>query len=466
MPASRAAALYAARALLPQGWCDDVVLHWDAAGLLTEVTCGQAPAGWPRAAGPVIPGMPNLHSHAFQRAMAGLTETRSDPHDSFWSWRTLMYRFAARLQPQQLEAIARHLYVEMLQAGYTSVCEFHYVHHASSGQPYANPAEHAERLIAAAADAGIGLTLLPVLYQYSGFGAQPPLPQQARFIHTPESLLALLQDLRQRHPPHGALRYGAAPHSLRAVSPHSLEQLRTGLHQDDPGAPLHLHIAEQQAEVEACVAALGAPPVQWLLDHQPVDARWCLVHATHMTPAEYAALARSGAVAGLCPTTEANLGDGVFDAQRYLDAGGAWGIGSDSQASVCARAELRLLEYGQRLLQRSRNVLAAAHGGAHAAVADRLYPQAVSGGARAAGRPIDGLRVGQRADFLVLDADHPDLAERPAAQLLSGLVFCEHGASPIRDVYTGGQQVVSERVHRSQDTALQAYRAALRELLS
>jgi len=456
-------ALFATRALLPQGWCDDVVLRWDASGELTEAVAGQSAGTMRRARGPVIPGMPNLHSHAFQRAMAGRTETLDDPNDTFWSWRKLMYRFAQRLQPHHLQAISRHLYIEMLKAGYTSVCEFHYLHHALDAQPYANPAEHAERIIAGATESGIGLTLLPVLYQFGGFGEQPPLTRQARFINSPDAILAMLQRLRRSHPQNGNLRYGAAPHSLRAVSPDALDALRLGLHHDDPLAPLHIHIAEQVQEVDDCIAAWGARPVDWLLDHQPVDSRWCLVHATHMTPTEYDRLAESGAIVGLCPTTEANLGDGLFDARRYLAAQGAWGIGSDSHISVCPRAELRLLEYGQRLLHRSRNVLATQ---AAPAVADRLYQAALAGGASASGRPVDGLRPGHRADFLVLDADHSDLFDRASAQLLSGLIFCEHGGNPVRDVFVGGRQWVSDGVHAGEADALREYRAALVELLS
>jgi formimidoylglutamate deiminase len=455
--------LFAERALLPEGWRHNVLLRWDAHGLLTAVEPDVLPPkGVERAAGPVIAGMPNLHSHAFQRAMAGLTEYLGHPQDSFWSWRSLMYRFAGRLTPDTLEAVARQLYVEMAKAGYTSVCEFHYVHHDANGRPYANPAEHCERLIAAAADAGIGLTLLPVLYQQSGFGAKPPLPEQARFIASTDWMLGLLSGLRQSHPPHAGLRYGVAPHSLRAVTPATLEALRSGLHGDDPSAPIHIHIAEQTKEVDDCVAELGKRPVRWLLDNQPLDERWCLVHATHMTPDETADLAASGAVAGICPTTEANLGDGIFDGVDYLAAGGNWGIGSDSHVSVSLVEELRLLEYSQRLRDRRRNALASA---AAPVVADRLYTQAVAGGALATGRPVAGLTAGQSADFLVLDASHPNLMQRADQQLLAGLVFCQHGETPIRDVYAGGRRIVAAGRHEAEEAAARGYRQALAELL-
>ncbi|WP_342214377.1 formimidoylglutamate deiminase [Pseudomonas sp. CFBP 8758] len=455
--------LFAHSALLPGGWQRNVLLSWNAAGDLTTVACDAVPlAGTPVARGPVISGMPNLHSHTFQRAMAGLTETLGDPADSFWSWRTLMYRFAQRLQPRHLQAIGRHLYIEMLKAGYTSVCEFHYVHHDADGQRYANPAELSLRVVRAAEEVGIGMTLLPVLYQYGGLGQAEPLPHQRRFINSPEWILELRQHLQKAMPQNGNRRYGVAPHSLRAVSEASLSRLMDGLDADDPRAPVHIHIAEQTREVEECEAILGQRPVQWLLDRQPLDPRWCLVHATHMDDAEYAALARSGATVGLCPSTEANLGDGLFDAQRFLADKGRWGIGSDSNVAVNPWAELRLLEYGQRLLHRRRNVLASPDA---PVVADRLFDQSVKGGAQATGRSVAGLMVGQRADLVVIDSDAVNIAPGHPAQLLSSLVFCEHGNNLVRDVFVGGRQVIDDGQHALQVQALQGYRATLADLL-
>lgn len=463
-PTSHAqSSLFAHSALLPDGWQRNVLLSWNALGDLTTVSIDAVPtAGTPVARGPVISGMPNLHSHTFQRAMAGLTETLGDPKDSFWSWRTLMYRFAQRLQPRHLQAIGRHLYIEMLKAGYTSVCEFHYVHHGADGQPYANPAELALRVVRAAEEVGIGMTLLPVLYQYGGLGQAEPLPHQRRFINSPEWIFELRQHLQKAMPQNGNRRYGVAPHSLRAVSEASLSRLIQGLDREDPQAPVHIHIAEQTREVDDCVSILGQRPVQWLLDRQPLDRRWCLVHATHMDDAEYTALARSGAVVGLCPTTEANLGDGLFDAQRFLADKGNWGIGSDSNVAVNPWAELRLLEYGQRLLHRRRNVLASAEA---PAVADRLFAQAVSGGAQATGRSVGGLVVGQRADLVVIDSDAATIAPGNPAQLLSSMVFCEHGTHPVRDVFVGGRHVIDNGQHALQVEALHGYRATLADLL-
>jgi len=457
--------LFAEHAYLPGGWRRDVLLEWDVDGNLTTVEpdTRDVPASVARAAGPVMPGMPNLHSHAFQRAMAGLTEYRGSSAtgatDNFWSWRDLMYRFAERISPEGLASVAQWLYIEMLKAGYTSVCEFHYVHHTPDGGRYGNPAELAQRVVDAASASGIGMTMLPVLYQYSGFGARAPRDDQRRFINTPASLLELLGALRAARPENAALRYGVAPHSLRAVSEQSLRELLGGL---EGSAPVHIHIAEQTAEVDACVETEGARPVQWLLDRFDVDSRWCLVHATHVDANETLALAKSGAVAGLCLTTEANLGDGLFPAQEYLDAKGRIGVGSDSHIGVDWRAELRLLEYGQRLTRRQRNVLASAQ---TPYVADRLFDAALEGGAQATGRATGALQVGHRADWLVLDPNHASIAEHAPSAWLSGVVFCEHGETPIRDVYAGGDKVVDNRRHRDEEGAYARYRVALADLL-
>ena len=450
--------LFARDALLPGGWARDVLLQWDEAGRLCAVAPGSTlPAGVEQAAGPVLPGMPNLHSHAFQRAFGGLTEFRGQPQDSFWTWRSLMYRFAAAITPQQLEAIATGLYVEMLEGGYTSVCEFHYVHHDADGRPYADDAELSRCILRAAARAGIGLTLLPVLYQAAGFGGTPPGKDQRRFIRSTDSMLRLLERLGPECGAQGA-RLGLAPHSLRAVPPDSLAQVLAGLDAIDPTAPVHIHIAEQTAEVEACIAWSGQRPVEWLLDHAPVDERWCLVHATHMTPDECVRAARSGAVAGICPTTEANLGDGIFDASHWRAAGGRWGVGSDSHATVNAAEELLMLEYSQRLRDRQRNVLA---GPGHSFVATAMTLEAVAGGAQASGRSVGGLAVGQQADLVVLDANHPLLQGLPSPDtMLSAHVFASHRNSAIAAVRVGGRLAVQDGRHPLRQEAARALAAA------
>jgi formimidoylglutamate deiminase len=449
--------LFAADALLPCGWARNVLIEWDGAGRITQVTPGcTAPVGVAQAPGPLLPGMPNLHSHAFQRAFAGLTEYRGQAQDSFWSWRNLMYRFAARITPESLEAIATWLYVEMLEAGYTSVCEFHYVHHDHDGTPYADDATLSLALLRAAQSAGIGITLLPVLYQTSGFGAKPPRADQARFIRSTDNMLSLLERLTPVAKAMGA-GLGFAPHSLRAVPPESLTAAVQGLAALDPHAPIHIHIAEQTQEVDDCLAWSGQRPVQWLLDHAPVDARWCLVHATHMTPQEYADAARTGAVAGICPTTEANLGDGIFNMPLWLQHGGLWGVGSDSHACVNAAEELLMLEYGQRLSLRQRNVLATA---SQPEVATAMTLQAVSGGAQASGRAIQGLAVGQQADMVVLDAQHVALGGLPAPSMLSAHVFGSHRTSAIDSLWVAGVQRVWQGRHALHDKGAQAFLAA------
>ena len=456
-------ALFARDALLPGGWARDVLLRWNDAGVLTQVDVAQPrPAGVAEAAGPLIPGMPNLHSHAFQRAFAGLTEHRAEAHDSFWSWRTLMYRFAARLGPQQMEAIATWLYAEMLEAGYTSVCEFQYVHHDRDGRAYADDAALSLALLRASQATGIGLTLLPVLYQTSGFGGQPPNEGQRRFIRSTDSMLRLLDTLKPACDAQGA-RLGLAPHSLRAVPPEALRDALAGLDALDASAPVHIHIAEQTAEVDACLAWSGQRPVAWLLDHAPVDARWCLVHATHMDADEYARGAASGAVAGLCPSTEANLGDGSFDLPAWCAGGGAWGVGSDSHACVNAAEELLMLEYSQRLARRQRNVGATA---AQPHVATAFTLDAVQGGAQASGRTVAGLAVGQQADFVVLDGASAGLAGLPAAQALGAHVFSQRGAPDIAGVWTAGTQRINAGRHDLAERSRNAFIAARRQLLA
>ncbi len=459
--------LFAQDALLPSGWATNVLLQWNQQGQLTDVQANaMPPPGVPQAPGPVLPGMPNLHSHAFQRAFAGLTEYRVDANDNFWSWRTLMYRFALALTPDQLQAIATWLYIEMLEAGYTQVCEFHYLHHDSSGQPYADDATLATCLLRAAQNAGIALTLLPVLYQSSGFGGTSPSDGQRRFIRSTDNMLNLLAKLKPLCEAQGA-RLGLAPHSLRAVPPVGLREAIAGLDAMDKTAPIHIHIAEQTAEVDACVAWSGQRPVDWLLNHADVDPRWCLVHATHMSEQEYQRAASSGAVAGLCPSTEANLGDGLFNVPRWLSHGGAWGVGSDSHITVNAAEELMLLEYGQRLALRQRNVLAHPQ---HHQTATAMTLAAVAGGVQAAGRattgPSTGLALGQPADMVALDAGHHAMVGLSAPEMLSAHVFASNRTSALHSVWVGGQARVLAGRHALRESAAQAFLGARRALIA
>jgi len=448
-------ALFARHALLPQGWQRDVLFEWDAHGDLTMVAPGAVAAPGARQAQYVLPGMVNLHSHAFQRALGGLTEIAGEGPDSFWTWRDLMYRFAARITPDQIEAIAAQLFAECLRHGYTSLCEFHYLQRDVDGRSYARPAETAERVAAAGQITGMGLTLLPVLYSHAGFGEQPLKPAQARFRTDVDEVLGIVEALAPLRS--GQLEVGAAPHSLRAATIDQIRALSAGLPQ---GRPLHIHIAEQQGEVEQCLAHARRRPVEYLMDHIALDARWCLVHATHLNDAEVTALARSGAVAGLCPTTEANLGDGLFPLAPFIEAGGRFGIGSDSHVSQSPVEELRWLEYGQRLLHQQRNV---AHTRAQRHVGDYLWQAALAGGAHAAGRRVGLLEAGRRADLLVLDDAHPNLDGVNEAEVLGRVVFCGND-NLVRDVLCGGRWVVQQGRHVAQEEVARRYRQALRDL--
>ena len=450
--------LFADHALLPDGWARGVLFEIDAAGNLSAVTPNAEAGAAPRAAGPVLPGMPNLHSHAFQRAMAGLAERAGPGDDSFWTWRQVMYGFVRSLDPEQVEAIAAQLYVEMLKAGYTAVGEFHYLHHDPDGRPYADLAEMSRRVIAAAQATGIGITQLPVLYGYGDFGGQAAHDGQRRFLNDPERFLRLVQTLIAEFANDPQVRVGIAPHSLRAVTAETLGAAVDGLDALDQDAPVHIHIAEQRKEVGDCLAWSGARPVDWLLDSAAVGPRWCLVHATHMTDGETERLARSGAVAGLCPTTEANLGDGIFPAPAFLQADGAFGIGSDSHISVSPVEELRWLEYGQRLTTLRRNVLS---GGPDApSVGARLYTAALAGGAQALGRPIGRLAPGCRADLVVIDDARPALQGKSEDVLLDALVFAGN-ENPVRDVMVGGEWVVRDSRHSREEEVLARYASAI-----
>jgi formimidoylglutamate deiminase len=463
-PIMAAHLLFAGSALLPDGWAADVLFEiGDDGNILAALpNAAEHPAAGSasRAAGPVLPGMPNLHSHAFQRAMAGLTEQAGQGGDSFWTWRQVMYGFVARLTPDQVRAIAAQLYVEMLKAGYTAVGEFHYLHHDPEGRAYADFAEMSEQIIDAAAAAGIGLTHLPVLYACGGFGGAPAGAGQRRFLHDVNGFLRLINRLLQRHRRNPQLRIGMAPHSLRAVTPETLKEAMAGLDGMDPDAPVHIHVAEQVKEVEECRAWSHQRPVEWLLNHVSIGARWCPVHATHMTEGETGRLARTGAAVGLCPTTEGNLGDGFFQGVEFLRNGGRFGIGSDSHVSVSPFEELRWLEYGQRLLHRRRNVLA----GSGSSVGAALYSAALVGGAQALGRPIGQLAPGYRADLVVIDAERPTLVGKAGDVLLDALVFAGN-ENPVRDVMVGGRWVVRDGHHAAEDAILARYRKALSELL-
>ncbi|MDB5873061.1 MAG: formimidoylglutamate deiminase [Ramlibacter sp.] len=418
-------------------WVQDVLLVADAAGRWNEVTPAASPEmrrGAERLAGPVLPGLVNGHSHAFQRAIAGLTERSAGVEDDFWRWRDRMYSVANRITPDQLEAVAAFLYAELLRAGYTQVCEFQYLHNDPQGKAYAEPAEMSLALLRAAQRVGIGLTLLPTLYMRSGFAAKGLREDQRRFASTPESILRIAQTFARQSGDGGRSISGVAIHSLRAVDEAALHELAAAA---TPSMPVHIHIAEQQLEVDDCIARHGRRPVEWLLDKVAVDARWNLVHATHCTPAELEGLRNKRASIVVCPSTEANLGDGVFDLPGWMGQSGSWSIGSDSHVTRSWQEELRLLEYSQRLALRQRNV--AARAALRESSAAALFEGALEGGSAAAGLPLGGLAPGQRADFVVIDTDSPALSGVPADHLLDALVFSSPEAR-FSDVFVAGRK--------------------------
>jgi formimidoylglutamate deiminase len=427
-------------------------------GVIVSVAAGAARDGAEHIDGIAVPGLPNLHCHAFQRGMAGLAERRGPRADSFWTWREVMYRFLGRLSPDDVEAIAAFAYVEMLETGFTTVGEFHYLHHDVDGRPYGDIGEMAKRIAAASAETRIGLTLLPSFYAYGGFGGTPPSPGQRRVLNDPERFLKIVERGRAIVAGLPAARVGIAPHSLRAVTPNTLRAVCAAM----PEGPIHIHAAEQVKEVEECVAALGCRPVQWLLDNEEVDSRWCVIHATHTTETEIRALAASGAVAGLCPLTEASLGDGIFDGASYVAATGRFGIGTDSNIQIDAAAELRQLEYGQRLARRARNVMATKEG---ESTGLRLFASALAGGVQALRRPIGALAVGARADVVLLDGEHPDLASRHGDQWLDAWIFVA-GRAAVQAVLVGGETVVEAGRHRAREAIEARYKRVLADLLA
>ena len=449
-----AAALHFDHALLATGWAKDVRLTIEA-GRISAIETGVAPAPADDCHAVALPGMPNLHSHAFQRAMAGLAEVRGQGGDSFWTWRKAMYRFVERITPEDLTAIAAMAQVEMLESGFTRVGEFHYLHHAPDGFAYADPAAMGAALVEAANQTGIGLTLLPVFYAHSGFGGTAPGEGQRRFVTDLDDFAKLLDASERAVAALPDAVVGIAPHSLRAVTPEQLSALATMR----PNAPVHIHIAEQTREVEECVAWSGQRPVEWLFDHAAVDDRWCLVHATHVTPSEVSGIASSRAVVGLCPITEANLGDGIFPARNYLDAGGRFGVGSDSNVLIDMAEELRLLEYGQRLTQRGRNILAT--NGASTGVT--LFGASVAGGAQALGM-AGGIAVGASADLLTLDPEHVSMIGRSQDGWIDALVFAG-GRAAINRVWRHGVSVVEGGRHHARSQVEARYCATLKRLL-
>lgn len=452
---SAPATLFARHAWLEQGWVDNVRLHWNARGDLTQIECDAEATQYETVEQFVLPGMVNLHSHAFQRAIAGMTEIAGEGPDSFWTWRDLMYRFALAINPDQIQAIAAQLYSECLRHGYTSVCEFHYLHRAPDGSFYANMAETALQVISAADESGIGMTMLPVLYSYADFNQQALRHEQRRFATNTEQILKLVELLEPSRC--GQVEVGVAPHSLRAASTGQIAELIKVL---APQRPVHIHIAEQQKEVESCLAYSGRRPVELLFDTQEVDQRWCLVHATHLNAQEVSSIAHSKSIAGICTSTEGNLGDGFFPLPEFIAQQGRFGIGSDSHVSQSPVEELRWLEYGQRLNAQRRNIASVA-GQRH--IADFLWKSSLDGGAQASGRQVGSLAIGKRADLLVLDADHPNLNGIASAQVLNTWIFSGND-NVVRDVLVGGKWQVKAGRHVRQAAIEQRFKLTMQQL--
>ena len=449
--------IFAKQAKLATGWVQNVRLSI-VDQEITQIETDQSPQSGDVTVDTLLPALANLHSHSFQRAMAGMTEYRMAGRDSFWTWRDLMYRFTKHLTPDHIEAIAGFVFLEMQEAGYASVGEFHYIHHQPDGTPYDDPGELSARIAAAAATTGIGLTHLPVLYTYGGAGQVALQAGQARFGNSVDRFNDLVARAEQIL---GALpsdcRVGIAPHSLRATSP---DDLATVL-QAHPSVPTHIHISEQPKEVTDITAWLGARPVEWLLDNAEVNQAWCLIHATHMTEAETISMAKSGAVAGLCPITEANLGDGPFNGPTYLEAGGVFGVGSDSNVLISLTEELRTLEYSQRLRDVARNVMVVNEG----SIGDTLYSGAAKGGARALGRGTGEIATGQLADLVAIDSSDPALCALQTHQLLDGLAFAAKD-NVVTDVWSAGRHAVKGGRHVQRDQIVASYRAAMANLMS
>jgi formimidoylglutamate deiminase len=451
------AGLFFSEALLMSGWACDVRLDV-ADGMIAALETGTQPAAGDERHAVGLPGMPNLHSHAFQRAMAGLAEIRGPDHDTFWTWRERMYRLALAMSPEDVQAVAALAYVEMLEAGFTRVGEFHYLHHDRDGQPYGDPAEMALRIMAAANETGIGLTFLPVFYAHGGFGGKPPTPSQRRFICDPEGFAKLVEGSRRAMAAYPGCVVGIAPHSLRAVTPDELASIRP-LAGD---GPIHIHVAEQVREVEECLAWSGQSPVEWLLDHAAPDGRWCFVHATHMTVVETQRMAEAGVVAGLCPVTEANLGDGIFRGSDYTACGGRFGIGSDSNVLVGVADELRQLEYSQRLQCRQRNVMTRGEG---ASTGRSVFEAALDGGSIALGTHPAGLAPGAPADIVSLNLAHPALLERHGDRLLDAWIFAA-ATCPVDCVWLRGRKWVEGGRHLERDPVIARYRKSITRLLA
>jgi len=455
---------YVENILLSDGWVTNKTLTIED-GLITAITAGKDDDA-KTVIGNIIPGMVNCHSHAFQRAFAGFSEQGSEGQDSFWTWRKTMYKFLAQLSHDNTQVIAKQLYVEMLKMGYTRVAEFHYLHHDINDNTYSNNpvdgklATMAQAIFKAAQSSGIGLTMLPVLYQYAGFGQQEPNEGQRRFINSTKQFNQLVSDCFALTKQYPNTNIGIAPHSLRAVDKKAIIETVEHVRSLDNKAPIHIHIAEQQQEVDDCLQHYSKRPVQWLLDNIELDEHWCLIHATHINEQEQKGIIASKAIAGICPTTEANLGDGIFPTTNFLALGGTFAIGSDSHISVNPIEELRWLEYIQRLTKQQRAILASP---ATASVGQNLWQKAAIGGAQSTNSNTGTLAIGKQADLLVLDETQTCLFANNNHYLLDSVIFASQ-KNMIKDVMVNGQWVVQNGIHAQEQSSADSFSALLKEL--
>ncbi len=448
--------IWAAHALLKDGWVDSVEISIDEKGDIFTIS-NDSPYSGGEKTQVLIPAIPNTHSHAHQRAMAGLGERAGQSAESFWSWRNVMYHYLERIEPEHLYHIASQAYLEMLKSGYSCVGEFQYLHNNLDGTAYQNRAEMSLQCLQAANRVGIGFTALPVLYQYGGFGGAAPVDSQKRFLNNGDEFVDIVETLQSATYTNANCSVGIAPHSLRAINQTLLTEVIDSL---EGLASIHLHIAEQTREVDECIDWCGMRPVEWLFEHFNIDHTWCLIHATHMNAQETTTMAKSGCIAGLCPTTEANLGDGFFNAHEYFAQQGKWAIGTDSQISIDPVEELRWLEYGIRLKTRNRNVLVSS---TTKNTGRNLLDGALLGGAGACGRKIGSITEGYRADFLVLDSEHPRLYGRQGDDLIDSWIFSGN-SNLVRDVYIGGRKVIDQGCHIDEDNIMRNYRSTLDQL--
>ncbi len=442
-------------ALTSSGWQKDVGVSVDQHGMIENIETGVK--GGTLITGIAVPAVPNVHSHAHQRLMVGLAERAGPGADSFWTWREVMYGFALKLSPDDLEAVAAQAYVEMVKAGFSCVGEFQYLHHQPDGSPYDEPAEMSLRCLSAAEQAGVAITMLPTLYNYSGFGGQQTNAGQRRFVNDADKFLEIYETLKSVCGTNPLRRLGISPHSLRAVTP---ELLKTVLNGIEKGTQVHIHVAEQTKEVDDCLAWCGKRPVEFLFDQFDVSNRWCAIHATHMTESETQKLAKSGAIAGLCPTTEANLGDGIFPADQFLKQGGAVAIGSDSQITISPAEDLRMLEYSQRLRDRTRNALAS---GASTSTGRTLLDAVLQGGATCLDNPTGAIAAGKRCDIAVLDSEYSSMIGREGDAALDTWIFST-GNAAVKDVIVGGSHVVKDRLHIAEDRIQMKFAETVRRL--